>query len=227
MPSRADHVAIRSSTGDAGLNQLLHKLPSSTATPEHASPRRRSRRTKSHDEEATAVATTSTGRSGTQICHRGEIWGRFIDPCHHRRRIHGGEQANPKSRRPPGSTGTDDLTPLSAVGENATGEVEEGRRTLYFQPHRCRHLSIAARKTNSNPTYSIYTTRLQIRGPHSLPPPERPAEGARTRDLAGGEQVERYGFFSPPQSGERGGEKKGMATRHRRSLRRSKHYCFM
>jgi hypothetical protein len=109
-----------------------------------------------------------------------------------------------KSRRAPGSTGTDDLTPLSAVGENATGEVEEGRRTLYSQPHRCRHPNIAAGETNSSPTYSIYTTRLQIRGPHSLTPPERQAEGARTRDLVGGERVEREGFLSPPQSGERG-----------------------
>jgi hypothetical protein len=88
--------------------------------------------------------------------------------------------------------------------------VEEGRRTLYSQPQRCRHPNIAAGKTNSSPTYSIYTTRLQIRGPHSLTPPERQAEGARTRDLVGGERVEREGFFSPPQSGERGGEVEGL-----------------
>jgi hypothetical protein len=98
-----------------------------------------------------------------------------------------------------------DLTPLSTVGEQATGEIEEGRRTLYSQAHRCRHPNIAAAETNSSPTYSIYTTRLQIRGPHSLTPPERQAEGARTGDLVGGERVEREGFFSPPQSGERGG----------------------
>jgi hypothetical protein len=77
--------------------------------------------------------------------------------------------------------------------------VEERPRTLYFQQHRCRHPNIAAGKTDPSPTYSIYTTRMQIRGLQSLPPPEWQAKGARTRDLVGGERVERELFFSPPQ----------------------------
>jgi hypothetical protein len=80
--------------------------------------------------------------------------------------------------------------------------VEERLRKLYFQQRRCRHPNIATGRTDPSPTYSICTTRLQIRGPHLLPPPE-----ARTRDLVGRERVEREVFFSP-QSGEKGGEKK-------------------
>jgi hypothetical protein len=68
---------------------------------------------------------------------------------------------------------THDLKPLSSIGENATGKVEERPRTLYFQQHQCHHPNITAEKTDPIPTYSIYTTRLQIWGPHSLPPLER------------------------------------------------------
>jgi hypothetical protein len=68
--TRAGLAVLRSSAGNAGLNQLMYNLPSFTAAPEHAPPQRRSWRTKFRDEDATAAALYSTGRGSSQISRR-------------------------------------------------------------------------------------------------------------------------------------------------------------